>query len=325
MIDIMVALLSAQLFGKSHQTVFLFTGNSIWRCQKRKGALTMKEIWRKITLTVAALALCTGLFLGNASTADAATTTKTTTTTSTSTKTTKKVYKLTTSVKTSKTSKTTTKTSTALSNTSTKSVKKVTTVQTTVTTVMSGKTKTVTTTVKTTVKTTTTVKTVPTNQVVAATVLNGKVPSNVIKGLQTDKVKIVLYSTDSKLVKAKANGYYDAARNRIDIKDGNINVLIHEVGHYVAYKTGNQDQTTQFKQIFAKEKAKFPGTNKSYAISSQSEYFAECFLLYYTNPTALKKAAPSTYNYIAKTVKMVGTSMIGTQGSAGGLTFTVVG
>ena len=144
MIDIMVALLSAQLFGKSHQRVFLFTGNSIWRCQKRKGALTMKEIWRKITLTVAALALCTGLFLGNASTADAATTTKTTTTTSTSTKTTKKVYKLTTSVKTSKTSKTTTKTSTALSNTSTKSVKKVTTVQTTVTTVMSGKTKTVT-------------------------------------------------------------------------------------------------------------------------------------------------------------------------------------
>lgn len=286
----------------------------------------MKKIWKRVTWTAATLTLCAGLFLGSAATADAASNTKTTTTTKTSTKTSKKVYKLKTAVKkASKTSKTSTKTSTALSNTTSKSVKKVTTVRTTVTTALSGKTKTVTTTVKTTVKTTTTVKTVTKNKVVSATALNGKVPANVIKALQKDKIKIVLYSTDAHLVKSKANGYYDGARKRIDITDGNTNVLIHEVGHYVAHKTGNQDKTAQFKQIFAKEKAKFPGSNKKYAISSQSEYFAECFMLYYTNPTALKKAAPSTYNYIAKTVKLVGTNLAGTQGSVGGLQFTVVG
>ena len=50
--------------------------------------------------------------------------------------------------------------------------------------------------------------------------------------------------------------------------------IYHELGHFVAFISGNTDQTAEFKAIFAQEKTLYTAFNKAYVTQNSAEYFA---------------------------------------------------
>lgn len=97
------------------------------------------------------------------------------------------------------------------------------------------------------------------------------------------------------------SGYYDTRNRKITLRKVD-DTIYHELGHFVAFISGNTDQTAEFKAIFAQEKALYTAFNKSYVTQNSSEYFAESFKEYTLNPTALKAARPKTYEAVKNAV-----------------------
>ena len=97
------------------------------------------------------------------------------------------------------------------------------------------------------------------------------------------------------------SGYYDTRNRKITLRKAD-DTIYHELGHFVAFISGNTDQTSEFKAIFAQEKALYTAFNKSYVTQNSSEYFAESFKEYTLNPAALKSARPKTYEAVKNAV-----------------------
>ncbi|MBU5679560.1 hypothetical protein KQI87_03000 [Blautia sp. MSJ-9] len=97
------------------------------------------------------------------------------------------------------------------------------------------------------------------------------------------------------------SGYYDTRNRKITLRKLD-DTVYHELGHFVAFISGNTDQTAAFKAIFAQEKALYTAYNKSYVTQNSSEYFAESFKEYTLNPAALKSARPKTYAAVQEAV-----------------------
>jgi predicted DNA-binding protein len=206
------------------------------------------------------------------------------------------------------TSKTTTKTTKKDSNTT---VKTQTTVKTAVTEkyTKKSKKKVVTTKVTTTVKTTTTVQvaqdasTQKAAYEVDVTKLAPKMDSKVISAFQTLGCKIVIDSS------VNYSGYFEAKSKKITLKKED-DTVYHELGHFLAFITGNFDTTTSFKAIYNAEKSKYTGTNKAYVTQNSSEYFAESVRDYILNKDALKSARPQTYAAVEQALSKVTTAQV---------------
>ena len=202
---------------------------------------------------------------------------------------------------TSTTSKKTAETSNATVVTQTTVVKNVTEKYT-----KKSKVKVVTTNATTTVTTTTTAKTDTTTAVSTST-------SSSVKG--TIDVGQYASKADSRVLTAyrtlgftavvdpsvSYSGYYDTRNRKITLRKLD-DTIYHELGHFVAFISGNTDQTAAFKAIFAQEKALYTAYNKSYVTQDSSEYFAESFKEYTLNPAALKSARPKTYAAVQEAV-----------------------
>lgn len=202
---------------------------------------------------------------------------------------------------TSTTSKKTAETSNATVVTQTTVVKNVTEKYT-----KKSKVKVVTTNATTTVTTTTTAKTGTTTAVSTST-------SSSVKG--TIYVGQYASKADSRVLTAyrtlgftavvdpsvSYSGYYDTRNRKITLRKLD-DTIYHELGHFVAFISGNTDQTAAFKAIFAQEKALYTAYNKSYVTQNSSEYFAESFKEYTLNPAALKSARPKTYAAVQEAV-----------------------
>ena len=202
---------------------------------------------------------------------------------------------------TSTTSKKTAETSNATVVTQTTVVKNVTEKYT-----KKSKVKVVTTNATTTVTTTTTAKTGTTTAVSTST-------SSSVKG--TIDVGQYASKADSRVLTAyrtlgftavvdpsvSYSGYYDTRNRKITLRKLD-DTVYHELGHFVAFISGNTDQTAAFKAIFAQEKALYTAYNKSYVTQNSSEYFAESFKEYTLNPAALKSARPKTYAAVQEAV-----------------------
>ena len=202
---------------------------------------------------------------------------------------------------TSTTSKKTAETSNATVVTQTTVVKNVTEKYT-----KKSKVKVVTTNATTTVTTTTTAKTGTTTAVSTST-------SSSVKG--TIDVGQYASKADSRVLTAyrtlgftavvdpsvSYSGYYDTRNRKITLRKLD-DTIYHELGHFVAFISGNTDQTAAFKAIFAQEKALYTAYNKSYITQNSSEYFAESFKEYTLNPAALKSARPKTYAAVQEAV-----------------------
>lgn len=202
---------------------------------------------------------------------------------------------------TSTTSKKTAETSNATVVTQTTVVKNVTEKYT-----KKSKVKVVTTNATTTVTTTTTAKTGTTTAVSTST-------SSSVKG--TIDVGQYASKADSRVLTAyrtlgftavvdpsvSYSGYYDTRNRKITLRKLD-DTIYHELGHFVAFISGNTDQTAAFKAIFVQEKALYTAYNKSYVTQNSSEYFAESFKEYTLNPAALKSARPKTYAAVQEAV-----------------------
>lgn len=239
---------------------------------------------------------------------------KSTTTTKTSKKSSTKKKTLKSKSKKTYTKKlpTTTKTSTKTTKSKTKTVKKQTTVKTSVKEkyYKNKKYKNVTTTKVTTVKTTTTPvaqKTASTSKATAAKYeaniekLAPKMNANVIQAFTSLGFKVYVDGS------VNYSGYFDAKNRTITLKKED-DTIYHELGHFVAFVSGNTDTTANFKNIYNAEKNNYTGTNKTYVIQSSSEYFAESVKDYILTPSTLKSARPKTYAAISDAMGKVTTA-----------------
>lgn len=202
------------------------------------------------------------------------------------------------------------KTSTATKNKTSETVK----TQTTVLTATSekytkkSKVKVVTTTVTTTVVTTTTPKAAAasgnSSTVSASSGKSGKydaeianiapmMDSRVISAYNKLGFKVMVDSSVSYA------GHFDARTRTITLR-GEDDTIYHELGHFLAFISGNTDKTSSFLSVYNLEKSKFTGVNKAYATQNSSEYFAESVKEYIVQPAALKSARPKTYQAITE-------------------------
>lgn len=242
--------------------------------------------------------------------AKSTTTTKTSKKTSTKKKTLKKK-----SVKTyCKNLPTTSKTTSKTSKSKTKTVKKQTTVKTSVKEnyYKNKKYKNVTTTTVTTVKTTTTPvtkKTTSTNKAAVAKYevkvekIAPKMNANVLQAFNTLGFKVYIDGS------VNYSGYFDAKNRAITLKEED-DTIYHELGHFLAFVSGNTDTTASFKNIYSAEKGKYAGVNKAYVIQSSSEYFAESVRDYILTPSSLKSARPQTYAAVTNAFGKVTTAQV---------------
>lgn len=216
------------------------------------------------------------------------TTTKTSVKKSTKTKNLKKAAK-----KSSTVTKKNTKKSTTNKTSGKSKIKTETTVLTTTKTISKKKSKkqTIQTTVQTTVKTTTTQTTTATGGEVKIRDIASKADPNVIAAFEKGGYKILVNP------KVSYSGVFRSATKTIELKTASA-VVYHELGHFVSYRTGRADSTSDFKAIYNAEKGNYTASNKAYVTQSTGEYFAESFKNYTENPTKLKSERPQTYAYV---------------------------
>lgn len=229
-----------------------------------------------------------------------------TTTTTTSKKTTTKKKNLSKKSKKTYTKNlgTTSKKTTKTTKSSTKTVKKQTTVKTNIKEYYykNKKYKNVKTTVTTTVKTTTT----PVKQAkyeVDIDKIAPKLDKNVRDAYKTLGFKIVVDSS------VNYSGYFDAQNRTITLKKED-DTVYHELGHFLAFVSGNTDTSSAFKSVYNSEKSKYDGKNKAYVIQNSSEYFAESVRDYVLSNSSLKSGRPKTYSAVQAAFGKVTTAQV---------------
>lgn len=100
-------------------------------------------------------------------------------------------------------------------------------------------------------------------------------------------------------------GRFSIKEQSIYIKKKRKSYVYHEMGHFLSALKKDADTTKDFSAIYQSEKSKYSGINKSYVISTSSEYFAESFCDYIENKAALKKNRPRTYQCINTLINSV--------------------
>ena len=247
----------------------------------------MKKAIKKVLVSALAVLLVVGFTAPAAAAPVKAASSKVTVKTSTSKKVKTKTYKLKKKVKRKKvTTKKTKKTSKKVEET----------VQTDIVVKTTKKAK------KKTVKTTTTIK-----KVIKTTNLAQAGNANIsqLKGIVDDKVisefnrvgMTIETNPNSSLLKG-ADGVFSPSQKKIVVKNNVNRVLIHEVGHFVAYVNNRADSTAEFRAIYNAEKNNFAGDNRAYAVSNNKEFFAEVFKEYSMNRASLKSHCPRAYEYV---------------------------
>ena len=100
----------------------------------------------------------------------------------------------------------------------------------------------------------------------------------------------------------KYQGYTNNRNRTIELKTTEERVIYHELGHVLAFISGNADMLKNWKTIYKEEKNKYTGDNQPYAKSNAQEFFAECFKDYILHPNQLKTTCPKSYKYIKKNI-----------------------
>ena len=160
-----------------------------------------------------------------------------------------------------------------------------------------SKKRTIKTTIKTTVKTTK-AKLTEMSGVSGTTLrtLGAQADKKILDAFEELKFKMVINKN------AKATGVFSVRNHKIELESARSSVLLHELGHFASFLAGDKAGTKEWKSIYAAEKNKYTGYNKSYVTKSASEYFAESYKDYKENPSALKSKRPRTYKYIRNVI-----------------------
>ena len=94
------------------------------------------------------------------------------------------------------------------------------------------------------------------------------------------------------------SGYFSVKEHKITLKRPG-STIYHELGHFLAWISGNADTTTEWTNIYNAEKGFVTIANKYYVTKNASEYFAESYKDYVLNNNYLKSNRPRTYDYIS--------------------------
>ena len=214
------------------------------------------------------------------------------------------------------------------------SKKKVATATTVLTTVVSAtkknsKVKTVTTTVETTVKTTTTNKPKRSSSEAAASAntVTANTAASAAQSTSSDEMQIVSNVTvrsmapraDANVLNAFENlefkieinptssysGYFSVKAHNIILKKSSGDTIYHELGHFVGWLAGNVDTSSEFVEIYNKEKSALQSANYQYLTKSSAEYFAESYKDYVLSPQNLQSSRPQTYEFVKNAVSRI--------------------
>lgn len=100
------------------------------------------------------------------------------------------------------------------------------------------------------------------------------------------------------------SGYYSTKDRSITLRK-NDDTLYHELGHFVSFISGCSCSSAEFKAIYGREKTKYTKYNKAYVCKDSNEFFAECYYLYLTDSSWLKRNLPKTYQFIQKSLQKI--------------------
>ena len=128
-----------------------------------------------------------------------------------------------------------------------------------------------------------------------------KAHANVIRAFEILNFKAT-YDPSSSLA-----GRFAAAEQSITIKSYSVDTLYHEIGHFVAFVSGNKDRSPEWNGIYNSERSKYvnTGRNTSYVTGSAIEYFAESYRDLVVKPNELQKERPQTYEYLCNAVAVI--------------------
>lgn len=135
---------------------------------------------------------------------------------------------------------------------------------------------------------------------------DGRIPSNVRKQLKEEKIKIVVNP------KLDHQGTFSLKDKKISLKYNCDYILLHEIGHFVDCENDMASDSSEFHNIYKKERNKYRGFYNDYykkldfgryERSSTAEYFAGAYRDYYFSKASrnrLKTYCPNTYNFLSK-------------------------
>ena len=102
------------------------------------------------------------------------------------------------------------------------------------------------------------------------------------------------------------DGWFNIRKKAIEIRSTeDLDALYHEMGHFIAFASGNVDMTTSFQDIYHIEKSKYAWSNPRIAVRNASEYFAESVKEYLKNRSSFGKACPETADTVRKAIKSI--------------------
>ena len=136
-----------------------------------------------------------------------------------------------------------------------------------------------------------------------------QLPQKVYKLFHSSKNNVIVTNPRDKLLKkhgSKISGVFSITENgtRIAVREYDKGTLLHELGHFLDYKTNYISTKSDFIKIYKAERNKYEKSKiSSYYRNSSEEYFAECFSDYCLHYKKFRKQCPKTAKYIKKIVK----------------------
>lgn len=133
--------------------------------------------------------------------------------------------------------------------------------------------------------------------------LNGVVEQDILNGFKELGFTVTIDKQEA--VQKGYAGCFSPSRQKIILKEGDTETLLHELGHFLDFVTDYPSSSKEFKKIFKAEKSKAKSFYNvpSYTTAVEKEYFAEGFNQFYSDPATLKSKCPKTYAYFEKIVK----------------------
>lgn len=129
--------------------------------------------------------------------------------------------------------------------------------------------------------------------------------SRILNAFETLGFKIIIDPTF-----ALGEGYFNAKSRSITLTKAKTNHIYHELGHFLAFIAGNADTSSSFKSIYNAEKGQFKGTYKHYAVTTSSEFFAECVREYVLHKKDLKSWCPKAYDAVEAALNKITTAQV---------------
>lgn len=165
---------------------------------------------------------------------------------------------------------------------------------------------------KKTVKTTTKRKTIKKNikyskRKMSIRSVKKELPSKVYQAFINSGYKINTNPADPAFdsYSSEVNGVFVAfgEHSKIAVREYDKEVLLHELGHFLDYRSKWASDRKKFKKIHKQEKNKYKRGKSPTSLKKKSvEYFAECFKDFCINRKQLRKTCPKTEAYIKKIV-----------------------